>query len=71
MEGSITMDIATLSIGLSQMKIAQQANLSVMKMAMNDGESKMSNIVKMLDTSTKNMERTVNPHIGGNIDIKL
>ena len=28
------MDIAALSIGLSQMKVAQQASISVMKMAM-------------------------------------
>lgn len=33
------MDIAALSMGLSQMKVAQQASMSVMKMAMDTGQT--------------------------------
>ncbi|AFS77331.1 hypothetical protein Curi_c02510 [Gottschalkia acidurici 9a] len=65
------MDIAALSIGLSQIKIAQQANLSIMKMAMDSVKIQTSDLTQMMDINTKMMEQSVNPHIGGSIDIKL
>ncbi|WP_110942986.1 YjfB family protein [Inediibacterium massiliense] len=58
------MDIAALSMGLSQMKVAQQSSVSVMKMAMDTSKEQMSDLTKM-------MEQSVNPHIGGSIDLKL
>ena len=65
------MDIAALSIGLSQMKIAQQASISVMKMAMNTGQTQMNDLLKMMQVNAKVMEQSVNPYVGSNIDIKL
>lgn len=65
------MDIAGLSMGLSQMKVAQEANVSVMKMAMNTAKGQNMDLTKMLEVNTKIMEQSVNPHIGGNIDISL
>lgn len=65
------MDIAGLSMGLSQMKVAQEANVSVMKMAMNTAKGQNMDLTKMLEINTKIMEQSVNPHIGGNIDISL
>lgn len=65
------MDIAGLSMVLSQSQIKQQASLSVMKLAMNKEQTQMNNMMKMLDTNTKTMEMSVNPHVGGSIDIKL
>ena len=65
------MDIAALSIGLSQMKVAQQASISVMKMAMDSVKGQAVDMAKMLQANTKVMEQSVNPHIGGNIDISL
>lgn len=65
------MDIAAISTMLSQGKIVQQANLSVMKMAMNSAENSGQMIKDLVDTNTKVMEMSVNPHIGRNIDIKL
>ncbi|MDK2804615.1 MAG: hypothetical protein PWR23_1623 [Peptostreptococcaceae bacterium] len=65
------MDIAALSIGLSQMKVAQQASISVMKMAMDSVKGQAVDMAKMLQANTKMMEQSVNPHIGGNIDISL
>lgn len=65
------MDIAALSMGLSQMKVAQQASTSVLKMAMDSGEASMDKLTEMLDANTKIMEQSVNPHVGGNLDIKL
>ncbi len=64
------MDIALLSMSLSQMKVAQEASVSVMKMAMNTDKGQAAKITQLLE-STKQMERSLNPHLGGNIDIKL
>lgn len=65
------MDIAALSMNLSQMKVAQQASTSVLKMAMDSGEASMDKLTQMLDANTKMMEQSVNPHVGVNLDIKL
>jgi len=64
-------DIAALSIGLSQMKVAQQASISVMKLAMNTGQTQMNDLLRMMQVNAKVMEQSVNPHVGSNIDIKL
>ncbi|QXM05183.1 YjfB family protein [Crassaminicella indica] len=58
------MDIAAMSTIMSQEKVMQQASLSVMKMAMDTSKSQSVELTKM-------MEQSVNPHVGGNIDIKL
>lgn len=58
------MDIAALSTGLSQMKVAQEASVSVLKMAMDTAKGQSLDLAKML-------EQSVNPHIGGNIDISI
>ncbi|WMM24180.1 YjfB family protein [Tissierella sp. MB52-C2] len=62
------MDIAALSIGLSQMKVAQEVGISVLKMAMDTSEIQ---VAEMLEVNTKAMEQSVNPKLGGNIDIRL
>ena len=58
-------------MGLSQMKIAQQASISVMKMAMDAAEMQAVNLMKLLETNSKMMEQSVQPHLGANLDIKL
>ncbi|KDR94775.1 Putative motility protein [Peptoclostridium litorale DSM 5388] len=58
------MDIAALSTVMSHMKIQQEASLSVTKMAMDTAKEQMNDMVKT-------MEMSVNPHLGGSIDIKL
>ena len=65
------MDIAALSMGLSQMKVAQEASVSVLKMAMDSMKGQSIDLTKMLEVNTKMMEQSVNPHIGGNIDISI
>lgn len=65
------MDIAALSMGLSQMKIQQEASMSVMKMAMDSAKGQANDMTKMLEANTKMMEQSVNPNLGGNLDIKL
>lgn len=58
------MDIAALSTVMSQMKIQQEASIGVMKMAMDTTKQNTSEMVKT-------MEMSVNPHLGGSIDVKL
>ncbi len=65
------MDIALMSTILSQGRVQQQANISVMKMAMNSAKGSGQMIKELADNNTKMMEMSVNPHIGKSIDIKL
>ena len=65
------MDIAAISMGLSQMNLQQQASISVMKMAMDTARMQSVDMTEMLEVNTKVMEQSINPHIGGNIDIRL
>ncbi|RZT21575.1 YjfB family protein [Fictibacillus sp. BK138] len=58
------MYIPALSIMLNQSQLQQQANLSVMKMAMNTAQQNSVNFTKML-------EQSVQPHLGSQIDLKL
>ena len=58
------MDIAALSIGISQMKLAQQVSVSVAKLAMDSAKGQANDMVKALELS-------VQPHLGGNIDLKV
>lgn len=58
------MDIAALSTGLSQMKLAQSVSLSVAKLSMDTAQTQATEMVKAL-------EQSVQPHLGGNIDLRL
>lgn len=65
------MDIAALSMGLSQMKVSQQAGISVMKMAMDSPGQSTADLIQAMEVSTKTMEQSVAPYLGGNLDISL
>ena len=71
------MDIAAISMGLSQMNLQQQASISVMKMAMDTAKGQTVDLVNMLETcnmvntDVKIMERSITPHLGANIDISI
>ncbi len=58
------MDIAALSMSLSQMKVANQASISVLKLTMDTAQEQMEDMTKI-------MEQSVNPHVGSNLDLKL
>lgn len=70
-KGADTMDIAAMSTMISQSSIQQQASLSVLKLSMDSAKVQSANLAEMIQQSTKAMEMSVNPHLGGNIDIKL
>ena len=66
------MDIAALSMGLSHMKVAQQASISVMKMAMDTAKGQASDLASLLERSTtKVSDNSLTPHLGRNIDTNV
>ncbi|MBU5255691.1 YjfB family protein [Tissierella praeacuta] len=65
------MDIAALSMNLSQMKVAQQASISVMKMAMDTAKVQSVDLTQMLEDNMKIIEQSINPYLGKSIDIRL
>ncbi|MGL4345062.1 MAG: YjfB family protein [Cellulosilyticaceae bacterium] len=61
------MDIAALSMVMSQQNLGVQMGVAVTKMAMDSAEQGGQFMADML----KGMELSVNPHVGSQIDIKL
>ncbi|UOE55102.1 YjfB family protein [Cytobacillus oceanisediminis] len=61
------MDIPLMSMVLSQGQVQQQASISVMKKAMDQAEGNAEFINKMMSGSHI---QALQPHLGGNIDIK-
>lgn len=64
------MDIAALSTSLSNIKLNQQIDVSVLKMAMDTSEVQSAELLKMLEANTQIMEQMMNPHLGGNVDVR-
>ena len=62
------MDIAALSMAMSQNKIISDVGTAVLSKAIDTGEQMGASIVNMIDRS---MELSVNPNIGSNIDISV
>lgn len=65
------MDVAALSMSLSQMNLKQQVSTSVFSMAMDSAKDGMENMSQMLQDSAKAIELSVNPDLGSNLDLSL
>lgn len=63
------MDIASLSLSLADINISQQVSTKVLSNAMDMNESLGAGLVDMIDSAA--MERSVNPAVGGNLDIMV
>lgn len=63
------MDIAGVSIALSDYSTKSQVGMAVLSKAIDNTEKLGEGLVKILDTSA--MEQSVNPGVGTNIDIKI
>ena len=61
------MDIAALSMAMSQMNLGAQVSTGVTKLSMDTATESGQMMTDML----KSMERSVNPNVGSQIDIKL
>jgi hypothetical protein len=67
----LLMDIALMSMALSQGQAQQQASMSVMKQAMDHVEGNADFINKMMgEANLQALQQAAQPHLGGNIDIK-
>lgn len=66
------MDIALLSMAMSQGQVQQQASISVMKKAMDQAEGNADFLMNMMgEASVQALQHAAQPHLGGNIDLKL
>jgi hypothetical protein len=62
-KGVDLMDIAAISIGFNQMKVSQEVNMSVLKIAMDTAKEQAVDLIKLLEV-------TVSPYLGGNIETR-
>ena len=63
------MDIAGVSMALSQVNTQNAVGTAVLSNALDFEESVGDGLVKMIDKAS--MERSVNPSVGGNVDVYL
>ncbi|MBR1472371.1 MAG: YjfB family protein [Lachnospiraceae bacterium] len=70
--GGIESSIAAASVGYAQGTAMQSISTAVLSKALDNQETAGEGIVKMIDSAaTAAMERSVNPHIGGNFDMSV
>lgn len=63
------MDIGAVSTALANVDLASRLGVAVLGKAMDNGEELAAGMMEMLDSAA--MERSVNPAVGGNIDIRI
>ncbi|MCI9071737.1 MAG: putative motility protein [Lachnospiraceae bacterium] len=63
------MDIAGLSMNMAMMDVQSQVGIKMLSNAIDMGEELGAGMVQMVDAAS--MERSVNPMVGGNVDIRL
>lgn len=63
------MDIAALSMAMSQEKIMSDVNTAVLRNAIDMQEDVGAEVVEMIDSAA--MERSINPSVGSTIDISV
>lgn len=63
------MDIPGLSMSLAAIDVQSQVGIKMLSKAIDLGQDMGAGMVQMLDAAA--MERSVNPAVGGNIDIRL
>ena len=61
------MDIASISMAMSQSTTLTKVGTAVLSNAMDTNEALGQGLVEMIDAAA--MERSVNPHIGSNFDM--
>lgn len=63
------MDIAGLSMSLSQINLSTGVGTAVLDKTMENGEQLAEGMIEMIDAAA--MERSVNPAVGSNFDMKI
>ncbi len=67
----IVINIESMSTIQSLTQVKEAAAISIMKMSMDVMKSQGVEMVKALEMNNKMMERSVNPHLGGTLDIQI
>lgn len=65
------MDIAALSISMSQSNLITQVGTAVLSMSLDTLEQSGDGMIDLINKSTHAMELSVQPNLGANIDIKI
>ena len=63
------MDIPALSVALSQTKALNDIGTAVLSKALDTAQAQGNAMVSMIDSAA--MELSVNPHVGGNFDMRV
>lgn len=63
------MDIAGLSMDMAMMDVKSQVGIKMLSKAIDLGKDMGAEMVQMMDAAA--MEHSVNPAVGGNVDIRL
>lgn len=63
------MDIAGLSMGMAQSRLMNDVGVAVLAKSLDTAQSTGAMLTDLIDSAA--MERSVNPDIGGNIDIRI
>lgn len=63
------MDIAGVSMALANVSLQSQVGTAVLSKAMDTNEALGSGLVQMIDSAA--MERSVNPEVGANFDMRV
>ena len=63
----VPMDIAGLSVNLSQNSVLTQVGTAMLGKALDTNEALGQGLISIIDSAA--MERSVNPHIGSNFDM--
>ena len=63
------MDIAAVSMALSQVELGTKVGVAVLDKAMETNEELGAGLVQMIDSAQ--MELSVHPHVGGNFDVRI
>ncbi len=63
------MDIAAVSMALANVNTQNQVGTAVLSKALDSNEQLGDRMVQMIDAAA--MEQSVNPHVGGNFDMRI
>ncbi len=63
------MDIAGLSMNLSQIDTSSKVGVAMLSKSMDTNEALGQGLVNMIDAAA--VERSVNPAVGGNFDVRI
>ena len=65
------MDIPELSIAMSQSQVITQASAAVLAMTLDTVDQQSAGLMELMQVPTQEMELSVHPNLGANIDISI